>query len=306
MRRCMVQACQSLIVGGEGWTDGGFVTRQSAAHLLHAQWLPDRVSLGAAQAHAILGIGPDWFDIFGDDKKSDLHHPRPDAEVMHRHLERRHLEPRQGWRPPRRRQPRSAAFQRTGMPVSSPPPRTSAFPKASVGAVAVRLSRGNSTVRTGDLPSVSSAPVTRSIVIRGVPRSDDSAAAVPAFVSPALPQAPAIVAPLAAPPPVAPEPAGRPAPAAPPAPSPSAPPAKDPLAPSDSGAARIPDSYRVGYAEYLRSATTGDLLMAALPGVAGIAGFTLVGAYAGFRQAKALQRALLAPVPSASCSERVV
>ena len=38
--------------------------------------------------------------------------------------------------------------------------------------------------------------------------------------------------------------------------------------------------------------------MAALPGVAGIAGFTLVGAYAGFRQAKALQRALLAPVPT--------
>ena len=39
----------------------------------------------------------------------------------------------------------------------------------------------------------------------------------------------------------------------------TAPRAKDPLAPSDSGAAQIPDSFRVGYAEYLRSATTSDL-----------------------------------------------
>ena len=67
---------------------------------------------------------------------------------------------------------------------------------------------------------------------------------------------------------------------------------------ANSGAARIPDSYRVGYAEYLRSADTGDLFVAALPGVAGITGFTLVGAYAGYRQAKALQRALLAPAPT--------
>jgi hypothetical protein len=74
--------------------------------------------------------------------------------------------------------------------------------------------------------------------------------------------------------------------------------AKDPLAPSDSGIAPIPDSYRAGYAEYLRSASTSDLLFEALPGVAGIAGFTLVGAYAGYRQAKALQRALLAPAPT--------
>jgi hypothetical protein len=35
-----------------------------------------------------------------------------------------------------------------------------------------------------------------------------------------------------------------------------------------------------------------------LPGVAGIAGFTVLGAYAGYRQAKALQAALLAPVPT--------
>ena len=61
---------------------------------------------------------------------------------------------------------------------------------------------------------------------------------------------------------------------------------------------KIPDSFRVGYAEYLRAATTSDLLAAALPGVAGIAGFTILGAFAGYRQAKAVQMALLAPVPT--------
>ena len=61
---------------------------------------------------------------------------------------------------------------------------------------------------------------------------------------------------------------------------------------------KIPDSFRVGYAEYLRAASTADLFVAALPGVAGIAGFTLLGAYAGYRQARAVQAALLAPVPT--------
>jgi hypothetical protein len=41
-----------------------------------------------------------------------------------------------------------------------------------------------------------------------------------------------------------------------------------------------------------------DILAAALPGVAGIAGFTLLGAFAGYRQAVGLQKALLAPVPT--------
>ena len=52
------------------------------------------------------------------------------------------------------------------------------------------------------------------------------------------------------------------------------------------------------YAEYLRAATTVDLFAAALPGVAGIAGFTLLGAYAGYRQARAVQAAMLPPVPT--------
>ncbi len=73
---------------------------------------------------------------------------------------------------------------------------------------------------------------------------------------------------------------------------------KNPIANNLPGAGRIPDSFRVGYAEYLRSATTSDLLVAALPGVAGIAGFTLIGAYAGYRQARAVQAALLPAVPT--------
>ena len=36
--------------------------------------------VGIAQSHAILGIGPDIFDLFDDDEKSDLHHPRPGSE----------------------------------------------------------------------------------------------------------------------------------------------------------------------------------------------------------------------------------
>ncbi len=60
----------------------------------------------------------------------------------------------------------------------------------------------------------------------------------------------------------------------------------------------IPDSFRVGYAEYLRAATTSDLLVATLPGVAGLAGFTLIGAYAGYRQARAVQAALLPAAPT--------
>lgn len=244
--------------------------------------------VGIAQSHAILGIGPDLFDLFGDDKKSNLHHPRPDTEVRAQST---------------RTTAGVAAAEAPMAKVGSAPENVDARAFAAAENVGIPgnvsgsggggLPRANTAGRADNLPRVSSAPVTRSIVIRGVPRTADSAATVPDYA----PQTPSVVA-LAAPPPVSPEPAGRPAPAAPPALSPSAPQAKDPLAPSDSGVLQIPDSYRVGYAEYLRSATTSDLFVAALPGVAGIAGFTLIGAYAGYRQARALQRALLAPVPT--------
>jgi len=179
--------------------------------------------------------------------------------------------------------PKSASLQSASPQIAS---------RGGGGAV----SRVSPVGRSSNLPSVPSAPITRNIVIRGTTSARSAGTAAPRSVPRAIPQTSAAV-PLAAPPPVAPQPEGRPAPEAPPAPS-QAPQAKDPLAPSNSSAARIPDSYRVGYAEYLRSATTTDLVAAALPGVAGIAGFTLVGAYAGYRQANSLRRALLAPVPT--------
>jgi hypothetical protein len=64
---------------------------------------------------------------------------------------------------------------------------------------------------------------------------------------------------------------------------------------------RVADSFRVGYAEHLRSATTSDIFAAAVPGVAGIAGFTLLGAFAGYRQAKACTRRFSHRYRRASC-----
>ena len=147
------------------------------------------------------------------------------------------------------------------------------------------------TGRSANLPRVPSAPVTRSIMIRGAPPA--AAAGLPTQT---LPQTPVVIS-LATPPPSPQLPEGRPTPAGPPTPAPSSH-AKDPLAPRLPGVARVPDSFRIGYAEYLRSATTTDLFVAALPGIAGIAVFAIVGAYAGYRQARAVQAALLAPAPT--------
>ena len=253
--------------------------------------------VGIAQSHAILGIGPDLLDLFGnDDDKSSLHHPRPGSEESS-----------------------GQAARTVGVTTADAGPPVSTFGSAPESAdarqfaaaadtagipgsagVAERGGGGgglpstNIAVRAGNLPRASTAPLTRSIVIRGAPQSN----AVTGIPAPAFVPAAPVVVPLAAPPPVVPEPEGRPAPSAPPAPSPLSPVAKDPLASSDSGATRIPDSFRAGYAEYLRSANSTDLVIAALPGVAGIAGFTLLGAYAGYRQARAVQAALLAPVPT--------
>ena len=245
--------------------------------------------IGAAPAHAgLFGI-----DFFGDEDKSDMHHPRPGSEVSAQST---------------RSATGFAAAEAPTAKIGSAPendivPESTAMrsiasaPESVVTAQTVGGGGGvpgvNTAGRATNLPRVSSAPVTRSVVIR---RSPQAASSIPAYVPPS-PQSPSVVA-LAAPPADSVEPEASQRPAGPLAPSPTAPQPKSPLAPGNSGAARIPDSYRVGYAEYLRSADTGDLFVAALPGVAGITGFTLVGAYAGYRQAKALQRALLAPAPT--------
>jgi hypothetical protein len=247
--------------------------------------------VGIAQSHAILGIGPDLFDLFEDDDKSAMHHPRPGTEEF-----------------------TAKAARTVGIETADAGPPVSAFgsvPESvsrvgAGGGVPESAGRGGgggavprSTVagRSSNLQAVPSAPITRNIVIRGAPSAASPAGTpIQEFVPPALRQGTGGV-PFAAPPPGPPVPEGRPAPAGPPAPAP-APRTKNPLAPNNSGAGRIPDSFRVGYAEHLRAATTTDLFVAALPGVAGIAGFTIIGAYAGYRQAKAVQAALLPAVPT--------
>jgi hypothetical protein len=177
---------------------------------------------------------------------------------------------------------------------------------------------------TARVNSVSTAPSARSVVIRSnAPVAQSLPAVQPAVSLTPVREVPAstLGSPVArsvpsAPPPAAtpPAPAALPGVATPPAapvvvaPAPQAAPITPTTQPRPSarpgGAdgltpkAKIPNTFRVGYAEYLRTATTADIMMAALPGAAGIAGFTIVGAYAGYRQAKALQEALLAPVPT--------
>ena len=240
---------------------------------------------GIAPAHAdFFGI-----DFFGHDDKSDMHHPRPGSEVG----------------APSARAAAGAADAAPTAKIGSAPEGAAASEVATMRSLAAvpdadvtaaqsgggggggGVPRVDTTGRPTTLPRVATAPSARTVVIRRFPR-----AAAPAPVAPRAP----VVAALAAPPQELPELEGRPAPAGPQAPM--APEAKDPLAPGASGIGRVRDSYRVGYAEYLRSADTTDLFVAALPGVAGIAGFTIVGAYAGYRQAKGLQKALLAPAPT--------
>ncbi len=179
--------------------------------------------------------------------------------------------------------------------------------------------------RHPSLAAVSTAPSTRNVVVRGKlpavqadPKVVPAASLVPVAEAPAValgapmvevvPAAPAAVAPrmpvvvpLAVPPPLpAAPPVRSPAPEAVPVPATIEPGPGSQIAPADSypPPTKIPDSFRVGYGEYLRAATTTDLFAAALPGVAGIAGFTLLGMYAGYRQARAVQAALLPAVPT--------
>jgi hypothetical protein len=185
-------------------------------------------------------------------------------------------------------------------------------------------SKSGSGGTAGRLNAVSTAPSARSVVIRTEPSTaqPDSSAVPAAFIAPSeqpaavalgshyvesVPQAPPPAAPAPVPvtvpltvmPPAAPA-LDVPAPLGLPVTTANQPAPIGRMGPAHSFAppTKIPDSFRVGYAEYLRAATTTDLLAAALPGAAGIAGFTIIGAFAGYRQAKAVQKALLAPVPT--------
>ncbi|MGA5540417.1 hypothetical protein ACPCIR_01075 [Mycobacterium sp. NPDC051198] len=142
--------------------------------------------------------------------------------------------------------------------------------------------------RAPGLAPVPTAPSSRTIVIRSTP---PKAPAAPAPVIAAYPAAPApVVAPpapvIAVPVPAAP-PAGAPpaVPSAPIIPAPrSEPPAAQPLS-----VPAVPESFRLGYADYLRTASTSDLLFAVLPGLAGMLLMTAAGGAVGVRQARAAQ-----------------
>lgn len=146
--------------------------------------------------------------------------------------------------------------------------------------------------RAPNLAPVPTTPSSRSIVIRAEP---PTAPAAPAPAAPAAPLAPAPVVLAPVPvvlPPLPAAPAGGGAPSAPALPSPNAPTVELPSAPpaaNSPGPQSIPESFRIGYADYLRTASTSDLLFAVLPGVAGLALLTAAGGAVGFRQARAAQ-----------------
>jgi hypothetical protein len=263
---------------------------------------------GTAVAHAgIFGFG--GIDFFGnDDHKSRQHHPRPGANTGEQ-ASRTTAGAAAEAAPPEAKigsapvSANSVSAPESVAAAGAPEAMTTAGAPESLSRVGVpeslaRSAGGGGAIprsigmgRASNLPPVPTAPATRSVVIRGMQGGGGTPA--PSFV----PRSP-ISVPLAAPPPAPRGPDGRPAPAAPLAPSPQSPFVNIPGAPIVSGVARLPDSFRAGYHEYLRTASTTDLFVAALPGVAGIAGFTLVGAYAGYRQARGVQKALLAPVPT--------
>ncbi len=56
---------------------------------------------------------------------------------------------------------------------------------------------------------------------------------------------------------------------------------------SGSNGSQVPDSFRVGYPNYLRDAKIGEVAVFALPGIAGILALTALGGFLGYRQAKA-------------------
>jgi hypothetical protein len=190
-----------------------------------------------------------------------------------------------------------------------------------IGGGSKKSGSGGTVARAG---SVSTAPSARSVVIRTKPAATqpESTIAPAAFTAPSaqppavalgshhvefVPEAPPQAAPAPVPvsapvlvmPPAAPA-LDVPVPQGLPVTTTNQPGPNGLIGPADSFSppTKIPESFRVGYAEYLRAATTADLLAAALPGAAGLAGFTIIGAFAGYRQAKALQMALLAPVPT--------
>lgn len=56
---------------------------------------------------------------------------------------------------------------------------------------------------------------------------------------------------------------------------------------AQSGTTAVPESFRVGYPQYLREAKIGEVAVLALPGFAGLLALTALGGFLGYRQARA-------------------
>ncbi|MCV7161277.1 hypothetical protein H7J55_27805 [Mycolicibacterium brisbanense] len=163
--------------------------------------------------------------------------------------------------------------------------------------------------RAPNLAPVPTAPSSRQIVIHAQPAEAPSAprhaapeAAPPSIAAPSAPVVAAPVPPVAPPDmivlPLPPLPEVAPAapsggggahaapPAVPSAPQVTAPTAQPPQHVT-SPINAIPETFRVGYADYLRVSTTTDLVFAVLPGLAGMVLLTAAGGAVGFRQARA-------------------
>jgi hypothetical protein len=278
---------------------------------------------GSAVASAILGIGGGVLDLFGDDdNKRSARHPSV-GEVNAAGIT--------GADRP------TSTIGVTKVDSGGQP--TSTFATEATGLGGGEVPQSGGAARATDL-APSTAPTTREVVIRAEPpaaRGDSGPrlAPVPAFVPPVAevvppvaevvppvaevvppeaegvpPAPPEIVPPVIVPPAIVlppapvvvpPAPAGRPEPPASPIPATQQPRANNPLAPPDSfGPSPMPDSFRIGYPEYLRAATVPDLMIVALPGVAGITMLTAAGGALGFRQARGAAQAALLLTPAAA------
>lgn len=145
--------------------------------------------------------------------------------------------------------------------------------------------------RAPNLAPVPTAPSSRAIVIRS---ATPKAPAAPVPAIPAAPVVPVAPAPVAIPAvPALPAPVPSAPPAGPPPAAPSAPivpaPRSEPPAAQQLSVPAVPESFRLGYADYLRTASTSDLLLAVLPGLGGMVLMTAAGGVVGFRQARAAQ-----------------
>jgi hypothetical protein len=237
--------------------------------------------VGAATASAdLFGIDLDIFDVFcRNDKKCDDDNDRRGVPGIDSNVPEVRINGVLGTEEPK-----------------------SGLPDATGGGGGGEVPRSGGISRPENLPPVPTAPGSREIVIRAEPTAPAPTAPAPAAPAGPVPAPvvapPAVVPPLVVPPVVVP-PMMPPAPAIGPVvpppevhpPSLTPPPRTDrqPAPVGDLGTQGIPVTFRVGYADYLRAATVGELAAVALPGTAGIFVITALGGLLGFRQARAAQ-----------------